>query len=138
MKKNLVILFRILMVVYLICMAVLCFCNFSGLPKIEDKILGFDPDKVVHFLMFLPFPVLAYAATGRQPSAPGKALVWALLLFLVGCAVAAGTEIGQHFLPYRKSDPTDFSADALALAVGALITLVVMHFKGIRNARAER
>ena len=138
MKKNLVILFRVLLAVYLICVVVLCFGNFSGLPDIEEKILGFDPDKIVHFLMFLPFPVLAYAALGRQPAAPGKALVWALLLFLAGSVLAAGTEIGQHVLPYRNSDPKDFSADALALAVGALITLVVMHFKGLRNTRSER
>jgi VanZ family protein len=138
MKKNLTLLFRVLLAVYLICVFVLCFGNFSGLPDIEEKILGFDPDKIVHFLMFLPFPVLAYGALGRQPAAPGKALVWALLLFLAGSVLAAGTEIGQHFLPYRNSDPKDFSADALALAIGALITLVVMHFKGLRNTRPER
>ena len=138
MKKNLLILFRILLAVYLICLCILCFGNFSGIPQIEEKILGFDPDKVVHFLMFFPFPILAWLAMERHPSGPWPALGLTLLLFLTGCAIAAGTEIGQHFLPWRTSDPKDFRADTLALALSAFIVFVKMLFSGIRSTRTGK
>ena len=135
MKKNLLILFRILLVVYLLCLCFLCFGDFSGMPHIKEKILGFDPDKVVHFLMFFPFPILAWLAMERHPSGPWPALGLTLLLFLAGCVLAAGTEIGQHFLPRRTSDPKDFLADALALALSAFIVFLKMLVSGIRSTR---
>ena len=100
--------------------------------------LGFDPDKVVHFLMFFPFPILAWLALGRRPSGPWPALGLTLLLFLIGCALAACTEIVQQFLPWRPADPRDFSADALALALSALIVFIKMLVTGIRSARTGR
>ena len=138
MKKNVLILSRILLVLYLVCLGVLCFGNFSGMPEMEKKILGFDPDKVVHFLMFFPFPILAWLASGRRLSGPWPALGLTLLLFLIGCALAACTEIVQQFLPWRSADPRDFSADALALALSALIVFIKMLVTGIRSARTGR
>ena len=138
MKKNVLILSRILLVLYLICLGILCFGNFSGMPEMEKKILGFDPDKVVHFLMFVPFPILAWLASGRRPSGPWPALGLTLLLFLIGCALAACTEIVQQFLSWRSADPRDFSADALALALSALIVFIKMLVTGIRSARTGR
>ena len=138
MKKSVLILSRILLVLYLICLGILCFGNFSGMPEMEKKILGFDPDKVVHFLMFFPFPILAWLALGRRPSGPWPALGLTLLLFLIGCALAACTEIVQQFLSWRSADPRDFSADALALALSALLVFIKMLVTGIRSARTGR
>ena len=88
--------------------------------------------------MFFPFPILAWLALGRRPSGPWPALGLTLLLFLIGCALAACTEIVQQFLPWRSADPRDFSADALALALSALIVFIKMLVTGIRSARTGR
>ena len=138
MNKRSVLLFRILMILYIAAVAVLCFARFRNLTEVPTTLFGLEMDKVVHFLMFLPFPPLAYLALGKQPGGPWKALGAVLLLFLAGSLIAAGTEIVQNFLPYRSADPLDFKADAIALAVGALITFIVMLCQGVRKARETR
>ena len=138
MKRSIVIAARILMVIYIVALAILCFGHFDSLPRIHDKILGFDPDKFVHFLMFLPFPLLFYYAIGKNPSGPGKAIGTVLLIFLAGCVLAAATEVGQGFLPYRSADPKDFVADTFALALISLVVFILMLVKGIRQSRNAR
>lgn len=138
MKKSVVILFRILIALYIVAIAILCFGHFGSLPHIHSKFLGLEQDKLVHFLMFLPFPLLAYFAVGKHPAGPWKALGEMLLIFLVGTLVAAGTEIGQSFFPYRTTDPKDFLADTIALAVCSLAVFIVMLIHGIRSTRTDR
>ena len=135
MKRNTTLCFRILMILYIIALAVLCFGHFGSLPQIHSKILGLEQDKVVHFLMFLPFPLLSYYALGIQPSGPWKAIGLVLLIFLAGSLVAAATEIAQGFLPYREADPKDFLADTCALALCSLAVFIIMLVKGIRSSR---
>lgn len=137
MKRSTVILFRILMILYIIALAILCFGHFGNLPQIHSKILGLEQDKVFHFLMFLPFPLLSYFALGKSPSGPWKALGIVLLIFLAGCLIAAATEIGQGFLPYRTPDSKDFLADASAIALGSLTVFILMLVTGIRSSRTR-
>lgn len=131
-------LIRIVFLLYIAAVFYLCFGNFSSLSGAPRHIWGLDSDKVVHFLMFFPFPILTWLALGRRPSGPWPALGLTLLLFLIGCALAACTEIVQQFLPWRSADPRDFSADALALALSALIVFIKMLVTGIRSARTGR
>ena len=138
MNKRSVLLFRILMILYIAAVAVLCFARFKNLADVPTTLFGLEMDKIVHFLMFLPFPLLAYLALGKQPGGPWKALGAVLLLFLAGSLIAAGTEIVQRFLPYRSADPLDFRADALALAAGSLVTFIVMLCQGVRSSRSAR
>lgn len=134
MKARTLLLFRILMVLYIAAVAVLCFAHFRNMTEVPTTIFGLEADKVVHFLMFLPFPLLAYLALGKQPKTPWRAL-WAILaLFFTGSLIAAGTEIGQSFLPYRSADPMDFKADTLALAIGSLVAFIVMLWRGAPDA----
>lgn len=133
MKARTLLLFRILMVLYIAAIAVLCFAHFSNMTDVPTTIFGLDADKIVHFLMFLPFPLLAYLAIGKLPKTPLRALLATLALFFVGSLIAAGTEIGQAYLPYRSADPLDFKADTLALAIGSLITFIVMLAQGTRS-----
>lgn len=122
MTKALKITFRVAFYLYLIAIAVLCFGKFSSLPSVSNTILGIPTDKVVHFLMFFPFPILAFLAYDRFTGTVKSVIIFAVVTLLAGCLIAAGTEIGQAYLTeYRSGDPTDFLADFLALLTGSAI-----------------
>ena len=53
------ILARILFLLYLGAIALLCFMHVDKLPDVQKFIFGIPTDKIVHFGMFLPFPILA-------------------------------------------------------------------------------
>jgi len=124
MNKNYLSKVRLLFVLYLLVVAFLCFWRFNNVSTITEDILGLPIDKVVHFMMFLPFPVLLYASIGKVFLKPVKAIVFTLGIFLVGCIVAGTTEIVQGQLPYRSMDPADFRADAIAMAVSSLAVYI--------------
>lgn len=124
MRKTNTTFFRIAMVVYLIVLGVLCFVNFGSMDNVPKKLFGFRFDMVVHFLMFLPFPILAYLCI-RPVSGCWRKLALMVAVFAAGCLVAAGTEIGQGLLPYRSKDIKDFYADMTALGAGSILTLIV-------------
>ena len=56
---------RILFGLYLVAVAVLCFARFPESEDVPKSLLGIPMDKIVHFLMFFPFPVLTYLAFDR-------------------------------------------------------------------------
>ena len=122
MTKTLKIVFKVAFYLYLAAIAVLCFGKFSSLPSVSNTFLGIPTDKVVHFAMFFPFPILAFLAYDKLTGSVKSALIFAVVTFLAGCLLAAGTEIGQAYLTeYRSGDPTDFLADFLALLSGSII-----------------
>lgn len=126
MTKTLKTVFRVAFYVYLAALAVLCFGSFSSLPEVSKTILGIPTDKVVHFCMFLPFPILAFLAYDKYTGNPGKVLVFGLITLLVGCLLAAGTELGQAYLTdYRSGDPLDFLADFAGLLTGSVIAILI-------------
>lgn len=126
MTKTLKTVFRVAFYVYLAALAVLCFGSFSSLPEVSKTILGIPTDKVVHFCMFLPFPILAFLAYDKYTGNPGKVLVFGLVTLLVGCLLAAGTELGQAYLTdYRSGDPLDFLADFAGLLTGSVIAILI-------------
>ena len=57
---------RILFAVYLAAVAFLCFGQFSSSQDVPMDLWGIPTDKVVHFLMFFPFPLLACLAFGAR------------------------------------------------------------------------
>ncbi len=128
-KKN--ILGLTLFLAYLGAVAYCCFGHFSDLPEISvDKFLGIPMDKIVHFLMFFPFPILCHIAFNGRGKRPGKPALVTGLVFLAGCLIAAATEIGQSFTDYRSGDVLDFAADTLSLAISSIVTLVIdLHIK---------
>ena len=120
---------RILFAVYLAAVAFLCFGQFSGSQDVPMDLWGIPTDKVVHFLMFFPFPLLACLAFGGYRGTPGQAVLKTAAAFLAGCVFAAGTEWVQTRLPYRSGDPVDFQADALALLLSSIIVLLLVLVK---------
>ena len=114
---------RILFAVYLVAVLVLCFGKFPSSENVPKYLWGIPTDKIVHFLMFFPFPVLAYLAFDRYKGKPWHSVLRTALACLAGCAFAVGTELVQSRLPWRSGDPADFRADALAVGLGTLIVL---------------
>ena len=119
------ILARILFFIYLAAIAFLCFMRVDKIPDIQRTLLGIPTDKVAHFLMFLPFPILAFLAYDHITDRPWRAVLFALLTFIIGAAIAWATEYIQGLLPYRSRDITDFRADLLALLIGTTAVFLI-------------
>ena len=117
---------RILFGLYLVAVAVLCFGKFDGAQDVPRALWGIPTDKIVHFLMFFPFPVLAYLAFDRYRGKRRASVLWTAAALLCGCAFAAVTELVQSRLPYRSGDPADFRADAFALLLSSVLVLILI------------
>lgn len=112
---------RILLVVYLAAVAYVCFAGQGSLPKFEDWPFPIPADKCVHFLLFLPWPILACLSVLKPVSERTKTVVVLLIITIIGCGLAGATEYIQGLLPYRSRDIMDFTADSLGLLTGALL-----------------
>ena len=117
---------RILFGLYLVAVAVLCFGKFDSSQDVPRDLWGIPTDKIVHFLMFFPFPILACLASGGYRGERWQATFRTVIAFLAGCAFAAATEWVQTWLSYRSGDPVDFGADALALLLSSAIVLIIV------------
>jgi len=125
---------RILFLLYIAAVLFLCFGDFSGAPQAPKSFLGIPSDKVVHFLMFFPFPVLFYFAFCRPSSKAWHGILLTFSILILGGLFAAGTEYVQGFLPYREADASDFLADSLALCLSSIIVLLIALKKSVRHA----
>jgi len=130
-------LFTFLLLVWCGAVAYLCFGHFEDMDKIPWHLFGIPDDKVVHFCMFLPFPMLAWLAFDRFTTKPWHSVVFVLVVFVVGCILAAATEIGQSFTEYRTGDPADFRVDALAMAICSVIVFVLDVSKQFKKGSEE-
>lgn len=119
----------ILFLVYLGLVFWCCFGNFSDLPDVQKEFFGIPTDKIVHFIMFLPFVTLCFMAF----SFIGKTYRGKLLLIIpalvAGILLAIGIEIGQSLTSYRTGDSMDFVADSMGLLVSTIITLILVALK---------
>lgn len=120
--------FRILTLLYLAAVAVLCFANFGSVRDVPLSFFGIPTDKIVHFLMFLPFPLVAFFSFPLKKAGVGRSILIIICLFVFGCLFAWGTEFVQSKLPYRTMDPDDFKADAAGLICGSVVTFLVRLF----------
>ena len=112
---------RILFLLYLIAVCVLCFGKFSGSSDLPKSLLGIPLDKIAHFLMFLPFPILSFFAFDKYTESTWKSLLFSTITCIAGCLLAAGTELVQSRLSYRSGDPNDFLADFSAILLGSIL-----------------
>jgi VanZ family protein len=129
------ILSRILFLLYLCAIAFLCFMHVDKLPEVQKSIMGIPTDKIVHFLMFLPFPILAYLAYDHMTKKMWAAVLFALITLVSGLLIAYGTEYVQGTLPYRSMDMSDFKADAIAVAISSVFVFIIdiTHLKVRKN-----
>lgn len=116
--------FQVLFFLYIALLLFLCFGQFQNMHSVPRTILGIPSDKVVHFCMFFPFPILAFLAFDQYTDTVRQSLLFSGITFVVGILLALGTEWGQaHLTRYRSGDTRDFLADSLALVLGTLIIL---------------
>ena len=125
--------FRVLLILYLAVVAWLCFGHFDNIQKIPRSFWGIPTDKIVHFLMFFPFPILSFLAFDRFTTRWWQSVLFVGAVFLVGCLIAGGTELGQLQTSYRSGDIADFFADGLALGISSLIVLIIDIWKQSRT-----
>ena len=118
------ILFKLAMLLYVAAVAYLCFANFHKLPEVPKTFLGIPMDKIVHFCMFFPFPILAFFAYDKLTETPLQALAALLCICAFGGIFAGLTEIIQGSLPYRSQDIHDFGADLLSIGISGLLVFV--------------
>ena len=126
MTKGQKIAFRILFFLYVAGVLFMCFGRFENTPSIEFSLFGIPTDKLVHFTMFFPFPILAFFAFDRFTETVKSTLIFVSVTCVIGVLMAVATEWGQaHFTDYRSGDPLDFLADTLALILSSVIVAVV-------------
>lgn len=114
------------MIVYIAAVAYLCFGKFSSMPNVHSSYFGIPTDKLVHFGMFFPFPILASLSIRQKGRTPWRSVWRTVSIFLIGCTLAAGTELIQGLTTYRTSDPADFMADASALAIASIMAMAAI------------
>ena len=132
MTRAQVIIFRILFSLYLLGLGILCFGHFTSAPDLPTELWGIPLDKFMHFVMFFPFPILAFLAFDQYTDTVPATLRFTGFTLLCGLLLAAGTEWGQAvFTDYRAGDVLDFLADALAL----LLSSSLVAFWDIRKQR---
>ena len=116
---------KIIMLLYVVAVAYLCFANFHKLPDVPKTFLGIPMDKIVHFCMFFPFPILAFLAYAHLTQTPWHALAALISICAIGGIFAGITEIIQGQLSYRTKDINDFGADCLAIGLSGLLVFVI-------------
>ncbi|NMB36881.1 MAG: hypothetical protein GX993_02420 [Bacteroidales bacterium] len=113
---------KILFLLYIALLAFLSLASFAGIDLgINRKdILGIPIDKCIHFIMFLPYPILAYFASARKN-------FWKTLFFvgMTGIIIAFVLELSQGiFTTDRVTDIWDLTANVLAILTGTLFLLL--------------
>ncbi len=115
---------QVIFFLYVAAVLFLCFAHFEQTPAIEWSLWGIPSDKVVHFCMFFPFPILAFLAFDRYTDSVRSTLLFSGITLLVGFLLAWGTEWGQaHLTDYRSGDPLDLLADGTALVLSTLLVI---------------
>ena len=124
MKTSLKRIFQLGFIVYLLAVLYLCFGKFENTPDLPWSFLGIPSDKLVHFCMFFPFPILAFLAFDRFTDTPKSTFLFSGITWVLGLVLAFATEWGQaHLTDYRSGDPWDLFADALAITLSTILVI---------------
>ena len=124
MTRSQKIAFQVLFFLYIAAVLFLCSAHFEQAPAVEWSLWGIPSDKVVHFCMFFPFPILTFLAFDRYTDSVRSTLLFSGVTLLVGFILAWGTEWGlAHLTNYRSGDLMDFLADGTALVLSTLLVI---------------
>lgn len=105
--------------IYLTAVVLLCFLKPSSLPEMGIMtFLGIPIDKCLHFMMFLPFPILAGLVFIEKERGFLSGVSILAVLAVVGLGLSYGTELIQAHTGYRTYETGDFIADAIGICTG--------------------
>lgn len=110
--------------IYIAAVTLLCIIHTNNIPELPQRFLGIPTDKIAHFLMFLPFVILAYMSFMPTEKGTWRKLAVMGIFLLLGCIFAFATEKIQATTEYRSYEALDLLADGTGLICGSLITLV--------------
>lgn len=122
----------IIFCIYIAGIMYLCFARPDRIPQFPESWLGIPADKVGHFLMFSPFPLLGMLTLESDGMSTSRKLLLLAVLVAVGFGTATGTEQIQALLEYRTSDNTDLMADGIGLCFGAICSILYIKIKNNR------
>lgn len=122
----------LLFVIYLAAVMTVCFLRPGNIPPMRQFILGIPTDKVIHFLMFLPYPLLAYISFRPEKGSVGKHFLVLTGIITVGIVMAMGVEKLQ-IIAGRNYDIKDFYANITGIIAGTIITIATITTLQIRN-----
>lgn len=117
---------------YIAAVCYLCFAKPDNIPVVQFSFFGLPIDRPVHFLMFLPFPLLAFNAFDSEGAKVGRRALLISGIAAAGMALAVMTEYIQGLLAYRSQDAYDLLSDFLGLSTGVVIVIVYMIFRKLR------
>ena len=116
---------RILFYLYLAAVLFLCFGHFESTPDVPKSLLGIPADKLVHFCMFFPFPILAFLAFDKYTETPKSTFLFSGITWVTGLLLAYATEWGQaHMTTWRSGDPLDLLADGIAITLATVVVII--------------
>jgi VanZ family protein len=133
MKRR--ILFITAFLLYMAAVLYLCLAKPEDLPQTELYLFGIPLDKAAHFLMFLPFPILAYSTLWKRDRKAWTDIAILIIVLGIGIGLAFLTEHLQALTQYRSSDIKDIYADMAGLAAGSIIVLTNIIFKSGRSRK---
>lgn len=114
----------IIFLAYLTSILLLCLLDFSSVPEVKPEWLGIPTDKIVHFIMFFPFPILMTMVFGKTGWELKTFLAFITLTLAAGVLAGGIIELLQAETGYRSCDINDFRADSLGVASGAILTVI--------------
>ncbi len=120
-------------VLYIGVVCALCFMKGDDLPEVEKFLFGIPTDKLAHFLMFLPYPVLASLSFIDRQFGTGRNFAILTLLLIVGFGLAYGTEVIQAHTGYRTYEIGDVIADSAGLLTGTAATAIYIIIQNNRK-----
>lgn len=123
---------------YFAAVLTLCLVRSQQIAFLERSLWGIQADKIGHFLMFLPYSVIAYIAFRPETGKKWRHILTLLAVLGAGIGLAMGTEQLQGLSEYRSYEIEDFYADVLGMECSALVTALYIIFKKDKTDLCEK
>lgn len=112
----------------------LCLAKPQQVPGLEMTFWGIEADKIAHFLMFLPYPAIAYRAFRPAARERWRHIIVLAIIFAAGVGAATITEQLQGLSAYRSYETHDLYADVLGIwCMTIIISLLIIFNKQNRE-----
>jgi VanZ family protein len=100
--------------------------------EVPRMIMGISIDKIVHFILFFPYPILLWLAYGKHINLHFRSLIFWVIV-ISGYAVALLIESFQLLNPNRSFEPGDILANIIAITSGSIIVALYIRSKNSKK-----